>query len=199
MDGVFTDTVFFEVVLLPFLIFLARIFDVSIGTLRVIFVARGMRMIAPLLGFFEVLVWVVAIGQIIQNMDAWYYYVAYAGGFASGTWVGMWIESKLAIGVVSLRVVTQVDASELVRELRSRDYGVTSIDAEGATGPVKVLYMLITRHSLSEVINLVKKFNPHAFYSVEDTRFVKQGVFPRRDEHKLHIPRRIRNGHAKKK
>lgn len=200
MDAGFLDSGMFNYVVLPLLIFVSRIIDVSIGTIRVIFISRGMRAIAPILGFFEVLIWLIAIGQIMQNLTAWYYYVAYAGGFAAGTWIGIWLEGKLALGVVNLRIVTQLDASELVRELRSRDFGVTAIDATGATGPVKVLLMLLTRQDLERVIKLVKQYNPHAFYSVEDTKFVREGVFPKRDQHlNLKLPRSFRSGIAKKK
>lgn len=199
MDGTFVDSGVFHFLLMPLLIFVARIIDVSIGTVRVIFIARGMRAVAPILGFFEVLIWLVAIGQIMQHLTAWYYYIAYAAGFATGTWVGIWLEGKLALGVVNLRVVTQQDASELTRELRSRDFGVTSLDATGATGPVKVLFMLVTRHDLGKAIKLVKEYNPNAFYSVEDTRFVREGIFPKSHMLSFKLPRSFRQGIAKKK
>ncbi|HPA70469.1 MAG TPA: DUF5698 domain-containing protein, partial [Bacteroidales bacterium] len=84
--------------LLPLFIFLARIFDVSLGTLRIIFVTKGMRIIAPLVGFFEVLIWLLAISRIMQDLDNWVSYIAYAGGFATGNFVGMYLEERLAIG-----------------------------------------------------------------------------------------------------
>ena len=91
--------------LLPLLIFCARIIDVSIGTLRIIFVSKGKRNIAPLLGFFEVLVWILAISEIMQNLNNWVCYVAYAAGFAAGNYVGMIIEEKLAIGILIIRII----------------------------------------------------------------------------------------------
>ena len=196
----FLDSNLFAWVVLPLLIFVSRILDVSIGTLRVIFVARGMKYIAPFLGFFEVLIWLVAIGQIMQNLTAPIYYIAYAGGFAAGTFIGIWIEGKLAIGVVSLRIITRSGADELIGALRESHFGVTSIDAEGATGPVKIIYMLLWRQDLDKAISFVKHFNPNAFYSVEDIRFVREGVFAQRQSRlQLQVPNHIRRRITKKK
>ena len=89
----------FTYVILPLLIFLARIADVSIGTIRIVMVAKGQKMIAPILGFFEVLIWLLAISKIMQNLDNWVCYVAYGAGFATGNYIGMIIEEKLAMGI----------------------------------------------------------------------------------------------------
>ncbi len=193
-----TGSTLFSLVLLPAAIFFARIMDVSIGTIRVIFVSRGMRAVAPILGFFEVLIWIVAVGQIMKNLNEWYYYVAYAGGFAAGTWVGIWIESKLAIGMVILRIITHTDATELANKLRELNYGLTSVDAEGARGPVKILFMLLQRHDLEGVVQLIHAYNPNAFYSAEDVRFVREGVFPP-SVHRVALPFHLRKRIAKKK
>jgi len=165
---------------IPVLIFLARILDVSIGTLRVIFVARGMKFLAPVLGFFEVLIWLLAIGQILQNLTTWQNYIAYASGFAAGNYVGMVLEGRLALGTAILRIITSTDAEDLVQQLRRENYGVTSLAAEGKYGPVKVLFMLVSRNDLPRAIELVNGFHPRAFYSVEDVRYVNEGVFPPR-------------------
>ena len=100
----FTDYPVFNWVILPALIFVSRIFDVSFGTLRIIFVSRGKRSIAPFLGFFEVLIWLLAISQIMQNLNNFACYIAYAGGFAMGNYIGMRIEEKLAMGTMIIRV-----------------------------------------------------------------------------------------------
>jgi len=176
----FLDSRLFAWVVLPLMIFFARILDVGMGTIRVMFIARGMKYLAPILGFFEVLIWLIAIGQIMQNLTSPLYYVAYSSGFAAGTFLGIWIENKLAIGVVALQIITQKDASELISVLREGQFGVTSIDAEGASGPVKLIYMLLWRQDLKKAINLVKQYNPNAFYSVEDIRFVREGIFAKR-------------------
>ena len=165
-------------IILPLLIFCARIFDVSIGTIRIVFVSRGQKLIAPLLGFFEILIWLLAIGKIMQNLTNVMAYVAYAGGFATGNFIGLWIEEKLAMGTVIIRVITRKDASSLAAELKSMGFGVTSIDAEGNEGPVNILYSVVKRSALITVIGLVEKYNPRAFYSIEDVRAVSEGIFP---------------------
>ncbi len=162
----------FSLVVVPLLIFFARIGDVSVGTLRVMFLARGQRALAPMLGFFEVLIWLIAMSQILQNLTTWYYYVAYAAGFATGTWFGMWIESKLAIGKVLIRVITRSDASDLIASLKERDIRLTYLDAEGATGPVNIIFMLSERQEAGRIISIIKEFNPRAFFSIEDVRYV---------------------------
>ncbi len=168
----------FKWVVIPLLIILARICDVSLGTIRIISIGRGYKLIAPLLGFFEVLIWLLAIRQIMQNLTNVFYYVVYAGGFAAGTFVGMYMEEKLAIGILSIRVITRKDASELIDFLRSANYGVTSVDAQGATGPVHVIYTIVKRGDLQSVIEIINRFNPKAFYLIEDIRSVRKGVFP---------------------
>jgi uncharacterized protein YebE (UPF0316 family) len=161
--------------LLPLLIALARVLDVSIGTVRLIFLSRGFRGLVPLLGFFEVLIWVLAIGQIMQNLNNWACYLAYAAGFALGNWTGMMLEEKLAVGTVGIRIITRRDASELIAFLKSSKYSVTSVDAEGGRGKVHVIYSVIDRGSLPKVAAQIKRFNPRAFYSIEDIRFVSNG------------------------
>ncbi|MBN2322764.1 MAG: DUF2179 domain-containing protein [Spirochaetes bacterium] len=172
------DSRTFTWIILPLLIFFARICDVSIGTLRIIFVSRGNKLAAPLLGFFEVLIWLTAIGKIMQNLDNIMAYVAYGGGFAMGNFIGIWIEQKLAVGLVILRVITRKDAAALSEDLRSRGFGVTCIDAEGNEGPVNIVYSVLKRSALGEAIGLVEKMNPGAFYSIEDVRAVSEGIFP---------------------
>lgn len=170
-----------HVVLLGALIFTARICDVSLGTMRIAFISRGHKILAPLVGFFEVLIWLVALRQIMANLTNVFYYVSYAGGFAAGTFIGLWVEEKMAIGSRIIRVITRQDATELIASLREEDYGVTSIDAEGVDGHVHLLFSIIKRQDLPGFIGLVDKFNPRAFYSIEDVRFVSEGIFPARE------------------
>ncbi|MGC9337691.1 MAG: DUF2179 domain-containing protein [Candidatus Cloacimonadia bacterium] len=167
-------------VVLPLLIFLARVCDVSIGTVRIIFVARGKRLLAPLLGFFEILIWLLAIQQVMQNLTNILCYLAYAGGFAAGTFVGMVIEEHLAIGMVVIRIITQQSADELVSALKEQGCGVTIVDAKGARGKVKIIYSVINRRDIDEIVNIIKRYNPKAFYTIEDVREAYKGVFPER-------------------
>ncbi len=165
---------FFALVVIPLLIFVSRIVDVTFGTLRIIFVSRGLPYFAAFVGFFEVLIWIVAIGQVMQNLTNWVTYVAYAFGFSAGNFVGVVIERKLAMGNLIVRIITRREADELVKFLWKSGYGVTSVDARGETGPVKVIFTIVKRKKLPEVIEIIKRYNPNAFYSIEDVRFVNE-------------------------
>lgn len=183
----------FAWVVLPVLIFLARICDVTLGTVRLIFVSRGFKYLAPLVGFFEVLIWILAIGQIMQNLTNWVCYLAYAGGFAIGNYIGMLVAERLSLGTVLIRVITQKGAHALVDRLRSEDYGVTSVDGEGGAGPVQVVFTIVPRREVGAVVHLVKAFNPKAFFSIEEVGYVEKGVFPlRRDFRYIGLERFVR-------
>ena len=168
----------FNWVILPLLIFLARIVDVSLGTIRISFISKGLKYLASLCGFVEVIIWLLAIRVIMQNLNNPVCYIAYGAGFGMGTFIGLQIEKKLALGNAVIRIVTQKDASELINTLRSQGFGVTNIDAEGAEGKVNVLYVIIKRHDLHAVSAAIEKFNPKAFYTIEDLKLVSSGIFP---------------------
>ena len=137
-----SETVF-DYVIMPILIFFARVGDVSLNTLRVMFVLNGKKNVAPILGFFEAFIWLLAIGQIIQNIDNPISYMAYAGGFAAGTYVGMTIEEKLAIGRVLVRVITVEPMPELIDFMKERNYRFTNVGAEGRYGKVNLLFTVM--------------------------------------------------------
>jgi uncharacterized protein YebE (UPF0316 family) len=174
----FFNSPLFTWVVIPALIVLARIVDVTLDTIRVIYISRGMKYLAPLFGFFGVLVWLLAISQIMKNLNNPVYYLAYAVGFATGNLVGIFIEERLAVGKVVLRIITQKDTTELVTHFRSCGYGITTVDAEGATGPVKLIFTVIDRNKIKSVVQSIDNYNPRAFYSIEDVRSVKEGTFP---------------------
>jgi uncharacterized protein YebE (UPF0316 family) len=174
----FPSTPLFSWVVLPLLIFLARITDVSLGTIRLIFVSRGFKYLAPIAGFFEVLIWILVIGQIMQNLANPICYIAYAGGFATGNFVGLLIAEKLSLGNVIIRVITQAPPADLIERFRQRQYGVTVMNGHGANGPVQIVFTIVPRREVGTVIGLVKTFNPQAFYSIEDVDSVERGVFP---------------------
>lgn len=169
-----SETEIFTWILLPILIFFARVGDVSLGTIRIIFISKGIKYLAPLIGFFEILIWLVAISQIMQNLTNIYYYIFYAGGFATGNLVGIIIEEKLSIGTVAIRIITRKDAEELTNALKKTGIGVTSIDAQGKYGGVKIIFTIVKRQNIQKIIKLVKKYNPKAFYSIEDIRYVSE-------------------------
>jgi uncharacterized protein YebE (UPF0316 family) len=177
----FLNSDVFKWVVLPLLIFVARMSDVSLGTMRHILVARGMRQIVPFLGFLEVLIWLFAISQTMKHLDNIACYIGFASGFAMGTYVGMRIEEKLALGMQVLRIITHQDCQLLINELQNNDIGVTIMNGQGAKGPVKILLMVVNRKDLGIIINIIQRSNPGIFYSIEDVRTSQQGVFPKKN------------------
>jgi uncharacterized protein YebE (UPF0316 family) len=178
MDTSFIESDLFSYVIMPILIFLARICDQSIGTMRIIFVSKGKRNIAPILGFFEVLIWITAISKIMQNLDNYVNYIAYAAGFATGNLVGMIIEERLAMGIQMIRVFANERGQELVNILNINGYGATSVEAHGAREKIHLIYTIVQRNELGKVIELINSFNPKAFYTIEDVKAANEGIFP---------------------
>ncbi len=162
---------------LPVFIFLARILDVTLGTMRIISLSRGWKRLAPVLGFVEVFIWVVAISQLVRNLTHFSSYLAYAAGFAAGNYIGMWIEEKLALGTLTLRIFAVFEGEELSKQLASSGFGVTVLDGHGADGQVKVLFTTIHRRELEQVEKIIREVNPKMFYSVEEVRASSEGVF----------------------
>ena len=179
LEAVFGSEVF-KWVVIPALIFLARVLDVSLGTMRIVFVSRGLKYLAPVVGFFEVIIWLLAIRAIMQNLNNVVCYIAYGAGFAMGTFAGLYIEKRLAIGNSLIRIITQKDSTELINHLRSRGYGVTNMEANGVKGRVHVIYIIIKRSNFADVAEIIRQYNPKAFFTVEDVSMVSKGVFPLR-------------------
>lgn len=159
-------------VYIPLFIFFARILDVSLGTLRIMFVSKGFRGKATILGFIEVLIWIIIVAQIIQNLDNWLNYVAFAAGFATGNYIGMYIEEKMKMGIQIFRVIVGRDSELLADKLRENNFRVTIIDGHGAFGPVKVLFTIAKRKRWKQLADLITKYEPNAFYSIEDVKHV---------------------------
>ena len=178
MDSSFYDSALFTYGLLPGLIFFSRILDVSFGTIRIVMVSKGHKFWAPILGFFEILIWLVAISRIFENLDNWTCYFAYAAGFATGNYVGLLIEEKLAVGIVKLQIITRREAGELITNLKEAGYGITHHNAKGSNQNVSIIYSVIKRSEIRKVENIINTTNPKAFYSIEDVKFVNQGIFP---------------------
>lgn len=169
---------FYSWVVLPIIIFFARICDVSLGTIRIILVSRGKRNIAPILGFCEVFIWIVAIGQIVQNIHSVTAFVGYAAGFAAGNYIGMLIEDKLAMGIVIIRIIIPEKGEELVELLHKAGFGVTKFIGEGANGSVTMIITVIKRKAINNVVFIIQSINPGAFFSIEDVRSTNAGIFP---------------------
>lgn len=176
----FMQSEIFLYVVLPLMIFAARIIDQSIGILRIIFATKGLRYLTLLFGFFESLIWLLAISQIIQHLDNIFCYLAFAAGFATGNFVGIYLESKLSIGAVIVRVVFQKDSAITISKLKESDFRTTTFDAEGAFGPVKVLFSTMKRKDVKPFLKILNENNPTAFYTIEDVKKVKDGFISRK-------------------
>lgn len=164
--------------LLPLVIFLAEMTVVTLGTLRIIVVARGQKFLAPALGFFEVTIWLFAVTQVMQSLDNAWCFLAFASGFAAGNYLGILIEKSLAMGLAQVSIVSPGDPDELVAELRARDFGVTCIMGSGSQGPVRILFTVVQRRMLPQVLAVVQETQPEAFYAVDEVTAVSQGIFP---------------------
>jgi uncharacterized protein YebE (UPF0316 family) len=173
----FLESPLWPLVGIPLLIFLARVIDVSLSTIRIVYVSRGVRLVAPIIGFIEILVWLTAITHVLQHLDHPINFLAYAGGFAVGTWVGLLIEDKLALGLVAVRIISKQDASELPGKLEKASFGVTSFAARGVSGRVRFLLTVIRRRELRRLLKLLAQEQPDAFISVSDVRMASQGFF----------------------
>ncbi|MES2837265.1 MAG: DUF2179 domain-containing protein [Bacteroidota bacterium] len=157
-------------VVFPLLIFLARMCDVSLGTLRGVLASKGFKKIVPFIGFVEVLIWLIAISQIMKNLNNVMCYVGWAGGYAMGSYLGLTIEEKLAFGTQVIRIVTNQACDELVEALKKANYGFTMFDGQGSRGPVKMILTIVKRKEVKNVIILLNIYNPNSFYSVEDIK-----------------------------
>lgn len=160
----------FDYLVLPLGIYLARMTDVSIGTVRIILISRERKILAAMLGFVEVLLWLIVITQIMRNLSNVFCYIAYAGGFATGTFLGMVVEEKLALGHSLIRIIVPEKGEEIVQNLTQAGYRTTTLEAQGARGPVKVILSLLRRKDIPIVLGILKNTAPGAFYTIENAR-----------------------------
>ncbi|MFA7565133.1 MAG: DUF2179 domain-containing protein [Candidatus Neomarinimicrobiota bacterium] len=174
----FMDSNIYNYLIIPLFIFLARITDVSIGTVRIILVSKGNKLGASFLGFFEISIWLLAISQVMQQgLNNVASFFAYGLGFACGNFIGITIEEKLALGLQTIRLISTETVDILTMTLRDAGYGVTVINASGAKGPVHILYVIVQRKKVKDVIRIASEITPDIFISVEDIRSVKAGFF----------------------
>jgi uncharacterized protein YebE (UPF0316 family) len=181
---------FFALIILPLLIFLARIADVTLGTLRIVFISQGRRKLAPIVGFFEIFIWLLAVGQIFSNLTNFLYYIAYAGGFAMGNYIGLIIENKISLGLLSLHLIIRDDPGKLIKTLKDNGYGLTILTAEGVKGNVKLVILIIKRKNQSKVLEIIKNYSPDAFISIENVQSVEGGKFPLRESTRWYLLKR---------
>lgn len=166
----------FGLFLIPLLIFFARILDVSLLTLRIIFTSRDQIKLAPIVGFFEVFIWLLAIGQLFINISNILYYFAYAGGFATGNYVGIYIDRKLSIGLLNLQLIITQNPDILLKSLKEAGYGLTVLSTEGYHNTL--IQLIIKRKNFKQVIDIIEQKYENAFISVQQVQSVKGGKFP---------------------
>lgn len=159
----------------PLVIFGLRIFDVSLATLRMLLIVRGHRVLAPFIGFFEVLIWLFAAGSAIQYLGSPLHAMGYAGGFAAGNAVGLWIEEKLALGLARVQAFSIHGGVELAEALREQGFGVTEFLGQGKEGRVELISTIIRRSEVPRVLKAVDAWDPDAFVTVDEPRAVHRG------------------------
>lgn len=159
----------------PLVIFGLRIVDVSLATVRMLLAVRGYKRLVPFIGFFEVLVWILAVGNAVKFLDSPLHLLGYAGGFAAGSGVGLWIEEKLALGMSAMRVMSAHGGVEIAEALRERGFGVTEFPAWGRDGRMEVVYAVLRRRHLPVALAQVAAWDPDAFVTVEEPRAIHRG------------------------
>lgn len=157
-------------IILPLFIFFARVLDVSINTIRIIYVLAGKKYMATILGFFESLIWLLAIRQIFEHLDNVYSYIAYPAGFACGILVGMKIEERIALGKLVVRIISNEDIVPFTRHLLDKNLRYSLIRSEGAKGKETILFTVIKRDELGALEKIIKSDLPNAFYTVESIK-----------------------------
>lgn len=166
-----------EVFLTYLAIFAAKIAHVSLGTIRIIYLTRGKSITAAIVGFFEVIIYLIALTMVLSNIDQWSNILVYGLGFATGNIVGSYIEEKIAVGYVHIQVITVQDCGTLEEQLREQGYGVTSMPCYGKEGAHRTLQVLLKRRELPAFLKKMHKFDPNAFISIFDTRKIMGGYF----------------------
>ena len=165
-------------ILLPLIIFFGRIVDVTLGTLRIIFVSKGQKSLAPLIGFFEVFIWIVVISQILSRANDIVAYLSYAAGYATGNYVGIIIEHQIAFGILVCRIYTNKEPQSLIKMLSERGYGTTVVEGMGSKKKVYIVEAVVERKSMKEIDRFIKEFDKDTFYTAEDLRVRQKGIFP---------------------
>ena len=159
----------------PLLIFVLRIVDVSLATTRMLLAVRGQRALVPLIGFFEVMIWLFAAGSAIQYLDSPFHVIGYAAGFAAGNAVGLWVEEKLALGLATVRIISEHGGVEVADALREAGFGVTEFAGQGRQGVVEVVFTAARRAEVPRILRLIDLWASDSFVTVEEPRSVHRG------------------------
>jgi uncharacterized protein YebE (UPF0316 family) len=167
------------VILIYLTIFFAKIGHVSLGTIRIIYLTRGNSIAAAVIGFFEVIIYLIALTTVLSNLDQWSNILVYGLGFATGNIIGSMIEEKIAVGFVNVQIITIDNCGSLEEQLREQGYGVTSMPCYGKEGAHRTLQVLLKRRELPKFLKTMQQTAPDAFISIFDTRKIMGGYFNR--------------------
>jgi uncharacterized protein YebE (UPF0316 family) len=159
------------------LIFTLRVCDMTLDTLRVLFVMRGKKKVAWVLGFFQSAIFVLAIGRVLTQLNNPLNVIGYAAGFATGNVVGMFIEERIAIGHILVTIISPRRGSAIVAYLRENGYAVTEYSGRGKDGMVSMINCSVLRKQVDAVHQLVNEIDPEAFITAEDVRPIRRGFW----------------------
>lgn len=159
------------------LIFILRVGDMSLDTLRVLYVMRGKKGFAWILGFCQAMIFITAITAVLSNLDNPINILAYAAGFATGNVLGMTIEERLAQGHVHMRIISSRRGSAIAERLRAEGYAATEISARGKDGMVAVINSSVKRKNVNRVRNLIESIDENAFITAEEIRPIRRGFW----------------------
>ncbi len=164
-------------ILVVIIIFLLRVCDMSLDTIRVLFVFRGKKSLAWVLGFFQSMLFVIAITSVLANMDNFWNIIGYAAGFATGNVVGMSIENRLAIGHIHMTIFSPMAGPRITDALRNAGYAVTELSGRGRAGMVSVLHVAVLRKKVADVETIVLEMDKEAFVTAEDIKPIRRGFW----------------------
>ncbi|QNO13686.1 DUF2179 domain-containing protein [Alkalicella caledoniensis] len=158
-------------------IFVARVIDVSMATVRMLLIVKGRRLQAAVIGFFEVIVYIVALGRVVNSLDNPVNLLVYAFGFAAGNYVGIFLEEKLALGYIAVQVIPSENDIEIIEILRENGYGVTVVEGVGKNGIKNILNVYSQRKDLDKILTLVGERDPKAFTAIMDAKKTLGGYY----------------------
>jgi len=161
------------------LIFIARITDVSMGTMRMLMLVKGRRFPAAAIGFFEVIIYVNALARVVNALDNWVYMLIYALGFAAGNYLGIYLEERMALGYAGVQIIVQSESDSLVSFLRENGFGVTVTEGWGREGPKDILTVIVPRRQMDKLMQLVNSHDSKSFTIVMDARKTMGGYYQR--------------------
>jgi uncharacterized protein YebE (UPF0316 family) len=165
-----------NIFLASLIIFSLRVLDVGLGTIRTVFILQGRKVIAASIGFFEVMIFIFAISQVITGIGQnWVYMVAYAAGFSSGTFLGLWLEGKFAMGYTQLRVISRGQGESIIQALWHENVGATLVEGNGRRGPVDMVFSIVPRKDIKRLVSLATQIDDDCFISLSDSRYMFRG------------------------